>query len=484
MASGFFSGLVKGISSRAVQAKQQQHEDDMAQQQAYLSILSSVDTSDFKDWPDAQKKAYFDAIGGAADVKSQKGSKGAKGLFGKLTGKGSGGSNLSEKLQQVFSGLGGQGSQMQQTSEAGQPAAEPGRARSVQDPNTDIGGTRTNFPNLPGLPVPPMPESFQRRQTSTGGGKTVRGGAMPAAPPLRLGGAKPQLEYLKDLVDEDGNTVGVFMNHKTNEITRIPYGPGMDSVEARQLANQQAMQARQIAVNNAKDKAKTEGKIDEMVRIQMSATPGADPNVLKQQFSQEYVNNERAKMQVYVDKHNKLIEDMNNAGIKIQQEEQRIQLAFENTNDRREKAYYDRSMKSLKPQMEQLKSLYAKVSDGVREIAKLRDHVPDPLKNPKDTQAAKEHSIEIAQGQLDDNEKAAFALQTAITALQNEANYKPPALKTPTVPQGKGAPKMMTPPAKPLTSSEKDKLFNEARKKDPTVTREEFDAALRRKGIK
>lgn len=105
--SSFFSALGGTYAQGLLQKKQQDHENDMAQQKQYLDMLNAAANSPAaQSWTGDQWKTYTDAVINFGDVKSQKDPKksGLGGLMQKISGGAKGGSNLQDKLQQIFGG--------------------------------------------------------------------------------------------------------------------------------------------------------------------------------------------------------------------------------------------------------------------------------------------------------------------------------------------------------------------------------------------
>lgn len=417
--SSFFSSFGKTLGDDVLAKKAQTHQEDLQQQQQYLQVLHDAANSPAaQSWSADQWKTYTDAVINAGDVKSQKDPKksGLSGLMQKITGGPKGGSNLQEKLQQIFAGQGG-GSPMAQTSAAGAPAPDAPATQSrygsgsspIQGVSGQISPPFTN--QVAGAPdtnalqpssgpaLGPMPESFAPRTGAVPSlQKTARGASAPPSAPstLTMGGG-PVTDYGQrpDLILRDpatGHHVGHYVG-KNGKVSTIDYGPGQTETEY----NQQLRAAAQVE----KAKAIKQGDLDSAIALGIKMGDYADYDTGLQVEGPKWqafqhakwnapFEKERAARAAEVDRAGRLAQRTAEYGLNYNK-----YLLSAHGQQRADAEFaYKQTEKAVTPIDDEIKQLEGAYSKLQAERDKLYATPPNPRLNPNDTQDAHDAKID------------------------------------------------------------------------------------------
>lgn len=409
--SSFFSSFGKTLGDDVLAKKAQTHQEDLQQQQQYLQVLHDAANSPAaQSWSAAQWQTYTDAVINAGDVKSQKDPKksGLSGLMQKITGGPKGGSNLQEKLQQIFAGQAGGGSPMAQTSAAGAPALDTPTATPQAQPSftPPTPGTSAGYPSEPldpsssGPPVGPMPESFVPRTGAVPSlQKTARGASAPPSAPATLtmgGGPATDFGQRPDLILRDPNTghhVGHYVG-KNGKVSTIDYGPGQTETEY----NQQQRAAAQVE----KAKAIKQGDLDSAIALGIKMGDYADYDTGLQVEGPKWQAFQHAKWNAPFEKERATrAAEVDRAG-RLAQRTAEYELNYNKyllSAHGQERADAEFAFNQAKPLIENMDNEIAQHEKNYSALEAKRDHLfttpPNPRLNPNDTQEA--HDAQINQ---------------------------------------------------------------------------------------
>lgn len=425
--SSFFSSFGKTIGDGVLAKKADEDQKSRDQQAQYLQVLHDAANSPAaQQWSPDQWMTYTNAVINAGDVKSQKDPKksGLSGLMQKMTGGSKGGSNLQDKLQQIFAGQAG-GSPMAQTSTPGGqpwdehspmttptsglnsrygPGSSPiqGVSGQVSPPFTNqvAGAPEVNaLPPTSGPAPGAMPESFAPRTGAVPSlQKTARGASAPPSAPstLTMGGG-PVTDYGQrpDLILRDpttGHHVGHYVG-KNGKVTTIDYGPG----QTEQEYNIEQRSTAQVE----KAKAIKQGDLDAAIALGIKMGDYADYDTGLQVEGpkwQAFQHNkwnapfekERATRAAEVDRAGRLAQRTAEYGLNYNkyllsahgQQRADAEFAYKQT---------ERTVGPIDDEIKQYEGAYTKLQ---AERDKLYATPPNPRLNPNDTQDAHDAKID------------------------------------------------------------------------------------------